>query len=127
MLFNIYSIKISIRLDLSILFDGPIDHWFLILIFDNVLIGDHFGIYDSLIYSVFQSVRKLSSHLYSSSHNHGSVKNGCISNRIVSFHLGAQSSTTPWLWEKDLVDTSPKTNMDTQNDGLEKVDSFTLP
>ena len=25
---------------------------------------------------------------YTFSHNHGSVKNGCISNRIVSFHLG---------------------------------------
>ena len=33
--------------------------------------------------------RRLRRHcfFYPSSHNHGSVKNGCISNRIVSFHL----------------------------------------
>ena len=34
---------------------------------------------------------------YPSSLNHGSVENGYISNMIVSFHLGDQISTEPWL------------------------------
>ena len=34
---------------------------------------------------------------YPSSLNHGSVENGCISIVIVSFHLGDQISTEPWL------------------------------
>ena len=36
--------------------------------------------------------RKCCTDKYFSSHNHGSVENGCISNMIVSFHLGSFST-----------------------------------
>ena len=31
------------------------------------------------------------------------VEHGCISEILVSFHLGAQFSTKPWLWEKKCI------------------------
>ena len=46
----------------------------------------------------------------------GSVENGCISNRIVSFHLGS-FSTEPWLWEKRYVGGTKKVLLMLQKSG----------
>ena len=42
--------------------------------------------------------------LYPSSHNHGSVENGCISSRIVSFHVG-WFSTSMTMGERGFLKT----------------------
>ena len=39
--------------------------------------------------------------------NHGSGKNGCISNRIVTFSILQAFSTEPWLWEKKHSGSTP--------------------
>ena len=47
-----------------------------------------------LIHSPHKKKKRLDHKKYPSSHNHGSVKNGCISNRIVSFQYPATSHET---------------------------------
>ena len=46
--------------------------------------------------SFFSKIIPCSCGIYPSSHNHGSVKNGCISNRMVTFQI-QPFSTEPWL------------------------------